>query len=281
MTLDNVSKSRDDIRYIVIHHTATDENASARDVLESMKKRYWENVPTHYIIDKEWNAVKASQLEEPVWWFSTKNWGLSLDDAITLNWQSIHIEVVWTWTDTEHQAKLPKAQLDTLKDIIKDIQSKYPNATLTAHSLVDRNKWSCWQAILKTLTEEPEHEWINISLSRYYSVQPNQTSYYGWRTYEEDFAINCSWDPMVTSDWHQLNDNEWWKVVACPKDIKLWTKLYIEWIWEVTCHDRWWKIIKQWDTYRIDLWMWQWQAWLDRIMNNKIRWWNYRWYIIN
>lgn len=245
-----------------------------------MKKRYWENVPTHYIIDKEWNAVKASQLEEPVWWFSTKNWWLSLDDAITLNWQSIHIEVVWTWTDTEHQAKLPKAQLDTLKDIIKDIQSKYPNATLTAHSLVDRNKWSCWQAILKTLTEEPEHEWINISLSRYYSVQLNQTSYYGWRTYEEDFAINCQWDCLTTADWHQLKSSEAGLVVACPKEYALGTRFYVEWLWTVTCHDRWGAIVTQWETIRLDVRSGIWDQWRINIQTNKIRTGKTRWYVI-
>ena len=42
---------RNDIRYIVIHHTATDPNASAEDVLASMIKRYGEPVPTNYIID--------------------------------------------------------------------------------------------------------------------------------------------------------------------------------------------------------------------------------------
>lgn len=289
MTLEqNVSKTRDDIRYIVIHHTATDNNVTAEDVLASMQKRYWEPVPTHYIVDANWTVLNPVPITEPAGWFSTKNWGLTLDDAIKLNWQSIHIEVVGTWTDTENPAQLPKAQEDALRNLVAELQAKYPASTVTAHSLIDRNKWSCWQAIVRTLAEEPKVEqttqpkskWINISLSRYYSVMPNQTSYYWGRTYEEDFKINCSGDPMVTSDWHQLNDNEWWKVVACPKDIKLWTKLYIEWIWEVTCHDRWWKIIKQWDTYRIDMWMWQWQAWLDRIMNNAIRWWNYRWYVI-
>ena len=265
----------------MIHHTATDDKVTAEDVLASMQKRYGEPVPTHYIVDANWTVLNSVPITEPAGWFSTKNWWLTLDDAIQLNRQSIHIEVVWTWTDTEHQAKLSSKQDKALRELVTQLQKDYHNATLTAHSLIDKNKWTCWQAVLKTLTEWDWHQWINISLSRYYSVQPNQTSYYWGRTYEEDFAINCSGDPMVTSDWHKLNDNEWWKVVACPKDIKLWTKLYIEWIWEVTCHDRWWKIIKQWDTYRIDMWMWQWQKWLDRIMNNVIKWWQYRWYIID
>lgn len=255
-----------------------------------MINRYWSIVPTHYIVDSYWTVLNPNPITEVIGGFSTKNGWLTLDEAIELNRQSIHIEVVWTRVDTEHQAEMSAKQEKALRELVSQLTWQYPNAILTAHSLIDRNKWSCGQAVLKTLTEKSEAEpiktqskskWINISLSRYYSVMPNQESYYGWRTYEEDFNINCSGDPMVTSNWHQLNDNEWWKVVACPKDIKFWTKLYIEWIWEVICQDRWWKIIKQWDTYRIDLWMWQWQKWLDRIMNNVIRWWQYKWYIIN
>ena len=47
----STTQSREDIRYIVIHHTATDASASAEDVLNSMKRRYGEEVPTHYIVD--------------------------------------------------------------------------------------------------------------------------------------------------------------------------------------------------------------------------------------
>lgn len=266
----------------MIHHTATDENATAVDVLESMKKRYWENVPTHFIVDKYWTFIKATPLEEPAGWFSTKNGWLSLDDAIKLNRQSIHIEVVGTWTDTENPAKMSKEQEKTLRELVQKLQADYPSATLTAHSLIDKNKWSCWQAVLRTLLSEPakELEWINISLSRYYSVQPNQSEYYWGRTYEEDFAINCQGDCLTTADWHQLKSSEAWLVVACPKEFALWTKFYVEWLWTVTCHDRWWAIVKQWDSIRLDVRSWIWIDWLHNIQWNKIRTWKTRWYVI-
>ena len=284
MTLDNVSKSnynRDDIRYIVIHHTATDNNATAEDVLASMQKRYGEPVPTHYIVDSYWTVINTVPITEPAWGFSTKNWWLTLDDAIQLNRQSIHIEVVWTRTDTEHQAKLSSSQEKALRELVSNLQSQYPQATLTAHSLVDKNKWSCWQAVLKTLTEEKEHDWINISLSRYYSVQPNQTSYYWGRTYEEDFAINCQWDCLTTADWHQLKSSEAWLVVACPKEYALWTKFYVEWLWTVTCHDRWGAIVSQGETIRLDVRSWIGDTWRINIQTNKIRTWKTRWYVID
>lgn len=292
MTLDNVSKSnynRDDIRYIVIHHTATDNNATAEDVLASMKKRYWEPVPTNYIIDASWTVLNPVPITEPAGWFSTKNWWLTLDDAIKLNWQSIHIEVVGTWTDTENPAQLPKAQEDALRNLVAELQAKYPASTVTAHSLIDRNKWSCWQAIVRTLAEEPKAEqttqpkskWINISLSRYYSVMPNQTSYYWGRTYEEDFKINCQWDCLTTADWHQLQSSEAGLVVACPKQYPLGTKFYVEWLWTVTCHDRWWAIVKQWDTIRLDVRSGIWDEGRINIQTNKIRTWKTRWYVLN
>ena len=281
MTLNNVSKSnynRDDIRYIVIHHTATDNNATAEDVLASMQKRYWEPVPTHYIVDANWTVLNPVPITEPAGWFSTKNWWLTLDDAIQLNRQSIHIEVVWTWTDTEHQAKLSKQQDKALRELVQQLQSKYPSATLTAHSLIDKNKWTCWQAVLKTLTEWDWHQWINISLSRYYSVMPNQKRYYNWRSYEEDFKMNCSGDPLVTANWHKLTDADKYKSVACPKEYPLWTRIYIEWVWEVTCKDRGSAIkTNNWEV-RIDMRCWIADDALDNW--NKCPTWKRRWYII-
>ena len=292
--LDN--NSRQDIRYIVIHHTATDPSVSAEDVLTSMKRRYWDEVPTHYIVDANGSVVNATPIDIPAGWFSTQNGWLSLDNAIKLNWQSIHIEVVGTWTDTENTAQLPKAQEDALRNLVKELKTEYPQANLTAHSLIDRNKWSCWQAVLRTIEAEPAQEkspvavkannntsnskWINISLSRYYSVMPDQEAYYGWRTYEEDFKINCHWDCLTTADGHQLNSSEAGLVVACPKEYPLWTRFYVEWLWEVTCHDRWGKIVTQWQSIRLDVRSWIWDEWRLNIQQNRIRTWKTRWYVI-
>ena len=282
MTLvSDVSKSRDDIRYIVIHHTATNNDTSSEDVLTSMKKRYGEQVPTHYIVDMNGNVLNPTPIESIAWGFSDKNWWLTLDEAIELNWQSIHIEVVGTWTDTESPAKLPKKQLEALINLIDTLQTKYPQANLTAHSLVDRNKWTCGQAILKAIENEKNHQWVTFSLSRYYSVMPNQNEYYWWRTYEEDFKINCQWDCLTTADWHQLNSSEAWLVVACPKEYPLGTKFYIEWLWTVTCHDRGWAIVTQWEKIRLDVWSWIWDEWRINIQKNKIPTGERRWFVLS
>ena len=236
-----------------------------------MINRYWSIIPTHYIVDSYWTVLNPNPITEVIGWFSTKNGWLTLDEAIELNRQSIHIEVVWTRTDTEHQAKMSKEQEKALRELVDNLLTLYPNATLTAHSLVDKNKWSCGQAIVKTLTEWDWHDWINISLSRYYSVMPNQSEYYWGRTYEEDFNINCQWDCLTTADWHQLKSSEAWLVVACPKEYKLWTKFYVEWLWIVTCHDRGWAIVSQGEIIRLDVRSWIWDEGRLNIQRNKIR----------
>lgn len=98
-------------------------------------------------------------------------------------------------------------------------------------------------------------------ISRYYTVVPNQTRYYLNKTFENDFKMNCSWDCFITANGHKLTDNQWGRVVACPKDIKLGSRLLIDGIWEVTCHDRWWAIKNK----RLDVWMWVGDAGVNRI----------------
>lgn len=291
MTIDNswnVSKTTREYKYIVLHHTATTKCMTAEEMKQSMfytwvQNRWAEYIPTHYIVWCSWDWIKVNELDRIVW--------ATLNPDANANW--IHIEIVWDFNNGTPS----QSQYDTVNQLIYWIKEKYPDMQIKWHKdfqakncpgvNFDWSKIKTWwidftkQQPVPQQTQPTDTKRKTFSLSRYYSVMPNQSRYYNWRTYEQDFAINCSGDPMVTSDWHQLNDNEWWKVVACPKDIKLWTKLYIEWIWEVTCHDRWWKIIKQWDTYRIDLWMWVWQAGLDRIYNNSIKWWIYKWYVLD
>lgn len=255
-----------------------------------MKSRYcWQVqqklncVPTHFIIDASWTVLNPTPITQPAGWFSTKNWWLTLDEAITLNRQSIHIEVVGSRTDTETPADLPKAQLEAMMELVDNLASKFSNPIVTAHSLIDRNKGSCWKALLLRYGQEKEkdnHKRIKFKLSRYYSVMPNQERYYANRTYEEDFKINCSWDPLTTADWHQLKSEEAGHVVACPKEYPLWTKFYVEWVWEVICHDRWWAIVKQWEVVRLDIRSWIWDQWRINIEQNKIPTWERMGYVI-
>jgi len=275
-----VSKTKRWYKYIVLHHTATEKCMTADEMKLSMQRTYVDNrwfntIPTHYIIWCNWDFVKVNELDQIVW--------ATLNEEANINW--IHIEIVWDfnkWQPNENQYKM-------VNQLIEWILEKYPDMEIKWHG--DFQAKNCpganfdWNKIYGNINSkyyswENKKEEITFSLSRYYSVMPNQKRYYNWKSYEEDFKMNCAGDCLYTADGHNLIDWEWWKVVACPKEYELWTKFYIEWIWEVICHDRWWKIITQWEKIRLDLRMWVGDSWLDRIYNNSIRWWEYKWYII-
>ena len=57
-----------------------------------------------------------------------------------------------------------------------------------------------------------------------------------------------------------------WTHWACSADYKLGTRLMIEWLWVFTCVDRWSAI----GSYRIDVWSWYWQEWIDNIEQWKL-----------
>jgi len=105
-----------------------------------------------------------------------------------------------------------------------------------------------------------EFLWV-YNISRYYTPVPNQEKYYLGRTYEEDLAMNTSWDPYVTADGYRLSAKDAHKVVACPQPMKMGTKLFIEWIGNVVCHDRWGAIKNK----RIDLWAWVGTEWMNNV----------------
>ena len=231
-----------------------------------VSNRNFTYIPTHYIVWCNWDWVKVNELDTIVW--ATLN-----ADA---NQNGIHIEIVWDFNINEPN----DSQYATVNQLIQWILEKYPDMEVKGHQDF-QNKNCPWKNFDWSRITTVKREEITFKLSRYYSVMPNQSEYYLWRTYEEDFAINCSWDPLHTADWHELKDEERWKVVACPKEYPLWTRFFVEWIWVVICHDRWWKIIKQWESVRLDLWMWVWMSWLNRIYNNSIRWWEYKWYVLD
>ncbi len=79
----------------------------------------------------------------------------------------------------------------------------------------------------------------DFHLSRYYSPMPDQRRYYLHKTYEQDKKMNCGdWSCLDTADWYHLKPGDEFKIVACPPEIKLGTRLNIEGVGIVTCHDR-------------------------------------------
>jgi len=74
-------------------------------------------------------------------------------------------------------------------------------------------------------------------ISRYYSPVEGQDMYY-YKTYAQDYKINCQGDCMVTADGYHLDKAKPFTVAACPPNMEFGTVLEIEGIGKVTCHDR-------------------------------------------
>lgn len=254
-------------KYIVLHHTAT-RCMSAEEMKLSMQRTYVDNrwfslIPTHYIVWCSWEFVKVNELDDIVW--ATLN-----TDA---NQNGIHIEIVGdfnSWVPTQQQ-------YDMVNQLIQWILEKYPDMEVKWHG--DFQAKNCpginfdWSKITTKKIEK-----IRFSLSRYYTVLPNQTRYYNWRTYEEDFKVNCAGDCTITSDAHKLTNEDRAKSVACPPEYPLGTQIYLDWVGVVTCHDRGSAIKMQWDKVRLDMFCWLWDYALDN------RWtcptWERRWYVL-
>ena len=228
-----------------------------------VQNRWFELIPTHYIVWCNGDFVKVNELENIVW--------ATLNPEANIN--GIHIEIVWDfniWEPNEEQYKMVNQLIYRIKEKYPDIEVKWHKDFQAKNCPWKNFDWSKinWQnqnqvSNFQEKESQKNQEKITFKLSRYYTVVPNQKRYYQGRTYEEDFKINCAWDCNVTANWHVLTNDDRAKSVACPKEYELWTKFYLEWIWEVVCNDRWWAIVKLWDTIRLDMWCWIWDNALD------------------
>lgn len=248
-SIEEGSKTNDKVReykYIVLHHTATEKCMDAEEMRMSMfytwvQNKWFEYIPTHYIVGCNWDFVKVNDLERVV--------GATLNEEANLKW--IHIEIVWDFNKNEPN----DSQYRMVNQLIQWILEKYPDMEIKGHK--DFQAKNCpwvkfdWsrintgiikEEVKKDVKQDVKQDKITFRLSRYYSVIPNQTRYYNGRSYEEDFKINCAGDCLVTANWHQLTDNDKYKSVACPKKYKLGTKINLEWVGIVVCNDRGWAI---------------------------------------
>jgi 3D (Asp-Asp-Asp) domain-containing protein len=229
-----------------------------------VQNRSFEFIPTHYIVGCSWDFVKVNDMERVV--------GATLNSEANLN--GVHIEIVGDFNLWEPN----DAQYEMVNQLIQWILEKHPWMEIKWHK--DFQAKNCpwvnfdWSRI-KTY-KEPEY--IEFSLSRYYSVIPNQNRYYNGRSYEDDFKINCAWDCLVTANGHQLTNNDKYKSVACPKEYPLGTKIWLDGVGEVVCNDRGSAIkTKNWEV-RLDMRCWIWDDALDNW--SKCPTWKRKWYII-
>lgn len=199
-------------------------------------------IPTHFIVWSDWSFVKVNELDTVVW--ATQN-----TDA---NWNWIHIEIVGNFNET----KPNEAQYVMVKQIIKQIQAKYPKIEIKAHRDFQPHTcpWKNFDMNKLVIKTNVDSEWyMEFTATRYYSPVQWQDHYYKNKTYEADVCMNCGcwWDCTIPANWIKLKKEQAGLVVACPKEYKLGTKFEIKWYWVVTCVDRGSAIVDN----KLDIWV--------------------------
>lgn len=149
--------------------------------------------------------------------------------------------------------------------------------------------WYFWDKTITALSEQfwdkfekLKEEYLRIDepyegdryfyVTAYYSPLPWQNRYTTW-SYSWDVRLNWGW--KITASWKPVYT---W-ILAAPRNYAYWTKIYLEWVWIWVVEDRWWAIVNSWERWheydRIDVWMWYWDAWLERALKwwkRKIKW---------
>ena len=190
-----------------------------------------------------------------------------------INRASINIEMIWNFNEEQPT----DSQLRTAKYLRSEIEKKFPWIKSIKHNEVQWSPTACpWKNFDINKTKPDGKVRVEFSLSRYYAVEPNQEKYYNWRTYEEDFKMNCQWDCRNTASNTYLYDEMWGKVAACDPNL-IWKKIYLEWVGEIKCIDNGWDIKNN----RVDVRCGIWTKWLNRIYNQDCPTGKRMWYIIN
>lgn len=203
---------------------------------------FWEN--KNYLVSSEsdkWEIIKLQKLFQWIWLYKWE-----------LDWNYDNIKKVIV----SYQIK---------KWIIKNSSSA--DAWIFTSSTAEAIKE---EFINKKDTNTPKKEIVKIDpyfiVTAYYSPVPNQKKYITW-TYEWDIRLNWSW--IIWASWKAVHS--WF--IAAPKKYEFWTKIELEWLWVWVVQDRWWAIVEAWVNWhehdRFDIWMWYWDAWLERA----IKWW--------
>jgi 3D (Asp-Asp-Asp) domain-containing protein len=158
--------------------------------------------------------------------------------------------------DFEHEEPTEK-QLASLKALIAELDDLYHFQKIIPHR--DASATTCPG---KNMIEALADVWRGRTggtpylVSRYYSPVPGQLRYFNG-SYLKDVEINCGLtkdggpsDCSHTADGHLLTPADAYKVAACPPEMPFGTKLQIDGVGTVVCHDHGGAIKKK----RIDVW---------------------------
>jgi 3D (Asp-Asp-Asp) domain-containing protein len=201
-----------------------ERNHAARGYDESA---YGSHIAYHFLIGKDGTVKQNRALSERS--MHTRN--------SVINLESIAIVMAGNFEDEEPT----DAEMKALKSLVKRLDSIYHFEEIIGHK--GASPTACpGKHLLEVLREEkilrePIPDWQVWNITRYYTPVEGQLKYFHG-SYEKDFEINCSGDCLVTANGHRLEEHEAFTVAACPPEIAFGTKIEIEGIGIVTCHDR-------------------------------------------
>jgi hypothetical protein len=260
---------------ITIHNTETPADQSIQDTVDSISRSHearfgydtksckWVEVAYHYLIGNDWTVVQTRCLNE-IGYHNSKN-----------NLHSIGIALVWNLND----AKPSPEQYEALNVLLSVLTQVFTWAEVKPH----RSRWSTCPGKYFDKLEIKDYLYISdkpvkknnllwtYTISRYYSPEPWQDHYFGWKTYAQDVTTQCgAWaignnGCSYPADWHRLNDSDILRSIACPAQFPLGTRFNIKGWWWVTCVDRGWSIINR----KLDLRAWYGIDWLKTIEGTK------------
>ncbi len=248
----------------MIHHTASESDIQSSSVEKNHAARgyaesnYGSHIAYHFLVGKDGSVKQNRSLSERT--------GHTRNQEVNLS--SLAVVVAGNFEHEQPSAK----QLDALKSLVAKLDKMYAFEQIIPHKEASPTACPGTHLVesLKGTWREPEQGTV-YNVSRYYSPVPDQQSYYH-ESYLKDVEINCglnkdgtAGDCFHTANGFDVRNAEPFTVVACPPNIPLGTKLHIEGIGDVTCHDRGGAI----KGMRIDLWAGIGQAGLDNIRNVK------------
>lgn len=162
-----------------------------------------------------------------------------------INLESIAIVVAGNFQEEEPTPQ----QLASLRSLVMRLDAIYSFDRIIPHR--DASPTACpGEKLISALKDLWRGDYGSIwYITRYYTPVPGQPKYFR-DSYEADYQVNCSGDCFNTSDNTNLHEATPFTVAACPPEMPFGTKLEIEGIGVVTCHDRGGAIKEK----RIDVW---------------------------
>lgn len=178
-------------------------------------------------------------------------------------------KVSWHWwLQWEHTScpwkNLKRDQIDDELFVKYDID-KVLN---TIKQPAKKNYISRPKGLQQNVKSDPSYLWV-FNITRYYSCTKDQTKYLSREvnTKQNNYTAcnkrQFNWDIDNTQPkyWARFTNDDAWVAVACPPEIKAWTKLRIEWYDKIViCRDVWSAIKNK----RLDMYAWLW----DRAIEN-------------